>query len=295
MSIRTLSQFKDQVTSLSGINKCLKDLADDKVKIGRFGRFKVTVNVAKKNQASKEITISRNELARYATTLALKMDDPEKAREQLERFKRRMERIDEKVNEKFEGSGSKRVRAGRRIANFSKRFFDREVKIEKAMQELNKKILEKYEIDQADLSEHLQMENARKGASGDTIVTFSINRENSDPLIFDLSRYELAKYAASLAKKMEKQVEAFKFLKAFIEVMNQIDDQIHEQGFSTDSEHIKYLMKTHNKLWGKSVDDFVDRAYKSMTKDEFKQFASDIEDLMYLTLVERGKLSADST
>ncbi|MFV0339743.1 MAG: hypothetical protein ACK5MA_03805 [Parachlamydiaceae bacterium] len=135
MSIRDVRTFKDFASSLKEVNDKIKHWDSLPIKVGTFGRVKVTF---KFNQ--KEVSLTRNELAKYATNLALKMEDPEQARALLETFKRRMGNLDEKIEGELGNREGKRFNAGRKLASFSKHFFDRDKKIEKTIEKLDSKI-----------------------------------------------------------------------------------------------------------------------------------------------------------
>lgn len=136
MSIRDVKTFKDFASSLEEVNGKIKHWDSLLIKVGTFGRVKVTF----KFNENQTVNLTRNELARYAADLALKMNDPEKAKDLLVTFKRRMGNLDEKIEGQLENKEGKRFNAGRKLASFSKHFFDRDKKIDKAIEKLDTKI-----------------------------------------------------------------------------------------------------------------------------------------------------------
>lgn len=142
MSIRDVRAFKNYYDTLSGVNRKLQHFDRDNIEIGRFGRVKVTFEIERPGGKSKEISLTRNELAKYATSLAFKMKDPAKAKALLETFQRRMGRLDKKVDFALSFEDSKRVKAGRKLAGFSKHLFNRDTSVDKAIAKLNDKVHE---------------------------------------------------------------------------------------------------------------------------------------------------------
>ena len=140
MSIRGLRTFKDYCGTLKEVNKLLKKPRDIGVQIGTLGGVKVKFKIKKPGGKPLEMNLNRNELAKYVTSLAMKMENPEKAKELLETFKERMVAINEKVEIDLSFNDSKRVKAGRKLASFSKHFFDRDKNIEKTLAKLQTKI-----------------------------------------------------------------------------------------------------------------------------------------------------------
>ena len=140
MSIRGVSTFKEYFGTVKGVNEQLKHSKNVDFQIGKLGNVTVKFKVDRPGGSPLEMNLTRNELAKYVTSLAMKMEDPAKAKKLLETFKGRMERLETRVESGLSFKESKRVKAGRKLASFSKHFFGRDKDIEKALERLDKKI-----------------------------------------------------------------------------------------------------------------------------------------------------------
>lgn len=143
MRTSSIKSFENHVKTLENLNEGLSKINKGNVIVSKWGRVLVHITAKHKTTNMTGIyntDISRNELTKFGIRLALNMKDPEKAKELLEEFKTGMKKLEGDVEGVIAEKQGKRVKVGRKLASFSKHFFDRDKKIDKAIDKLDKKI-----------------------------------------------------------------------------------------------------------------------------------------------------------
>jgi hypothetical protein len=142
MSIREVRNLGKQVQDFDELNDRMSNFNKKMISVTTFGRVKVSFKAIGAGGKEMWAAVSRNELVNFALNKAKKIKDPAEAKELLETFKKRMGKLDGKVDEVLGEATGKRVKIGRKLASFSRHFFDRDKKIDKAITKLNDKISE---------------------------------------------------------------------------------------------------------------------------------------------------------
>lgn len=127
-----IKSFESHVKSLDALNKALKSVDRSKVHVGKLGHVKVTVECTVDNKTF-EANFSRGELAKFALQLAKLDNASNKGLEGLTKFKKRLKKLNEVIDNTLSENKSKRVRVGRKVASVVRHFHNPDKKIKKAI------------------------------------------------------------------------------------------------------------------------------------------------------------------